>query len=521
MPNGKTRGSARDGRGGKTGRPGKAEAVGKTGGRNSLDRWWCGLPSRRRDLLVVGFMGLLTLIYFAPFIFSDKMLFGTDIIPMGYAARKIYAEFVRENLALPLWNPFLLGGMPFVEALHGDIFYPASLLYLLFPVHRAIGLKLVLHVFIAGITMYVYLRGLSLRRGVATVGGVGYMFAPYLVSLIYAGHDAKMYVTALFPLLLYSLERAVRRGGLLSVALGGAVVGLMILSSHVQMAYFALWGGAIYFLVLLIRVSRGGAAGKPVLRALAQAALIIVLGLGIGLVQLLPTYIYTNEFSPRAGGVDYGFASSWSLHPEEALSLVIPQFGGYQESYWGRNYFKLNCESPGLVVMFFALTALLWRRRWPVWVALGMGLFALAYGLGAHTPVHRLFFELAPGVKMFRAPSIIMFIFSWAMATMAAVGLAGFWADGKDGGGKGGAGGDGARRVFYLVGIWWALFALALIFREGLFDAWSSLLYKEITPQARDTMVEHVPAFLTEFVLGGMIRETVPGKNHSRRHEYG
>ena len=48
---------------------------------------------------------------------------------------------------LPLWNPYIYGGTPFVGGLQSAIFYPLNLIYLIFPIHVAINYSIILHVF--------------------------------------------------------------------------------------------------------------------------------------------------------------------------------------------------------------------------------------------------------------------------------------------------------------------------------------------------------------------------------------
>ena len=310
---------------------------------------------------------------FAEFVFSDDMLYGTDMIPMGYMMRKVVADYWKTHGTLPLWDRYILGGLPVVDAMHGDLFYPTTIFYFFMPLHRALGAKIVLHIWLAGLTMYFLLRTLGLRRQSALLGGLAYMAAPYIVSLTYAGHDAKIFVTALFPLSVALLERFLMRTEFRYAVLFGASVGLLFLTSHPQMAYFGCWGLLVYFLFSVPRLLSAGRLPRGV----ALLAMSVVIALSLASIQFLPTYFYTTNFSPRTGGVTFEYASSWSLHPEEIVSLAYPAFGGYDagdvHSYWGRNPFKLNCESPGPLMLLLAVGGilLLYRRRevWP-WIFL-------------------------------------------------------------------------------------------------------------------------------------------------------
>ncbi|HVP57344.1 MAG TPA: hypothetical protein VMU02_04560, partial [bacterium] len=229
--------------------------------------------------------------------------------------------------------------------------------------------------------------------------------------------DGKMFVTALFPLCVAALEIFLKTVKYFWAIVFGALLGLLFLTSHPQMTYFAMWGLVIYFLFSIPRLVKGKALGKGI----ALAALALVIGVAIGCVQFLPTYYYTTNFSPRTGGVSFAFASSWSLHPEEIVSLLYPMFGGYLDSYWGRNPFKLNAESPGPLLLLVALGGLilyLKRRERLPWLFLFI--FCPLYALGAHTPLLKLAFYAIPGAKFLRAPSIIMFMFSCSSAVLGA-----------------------------------------------------------------------------------------------------
>ena len=51
----------------------------------------------------------------------------------GYPFREFAAASLRAGEGFPLWNPYQYGGMPYVAAMHGDIFYPTFLLRMLLP----------------------------------------------------------------------------------------------------------------------------------------------------------------------------------------------------------------------------------------------------------------------------------------------------------------------------------------------------------------------------------------------------
>jgi len=383
---------------------------------------------------------LVTVLLFREFIFSDDMLLGMDTLSLGYMARAFFADALRAG-TFPLWNPVILGGTPFLESLAGgDSLYPPSLILLLAldPV-RALGWKLVMHVFLAGVLMYGWCRALDRSRLAAGLAGLGYMLAPFLVTLVFPGHDGKLFVTALAPLVFWMAERSLTARTLLPfVGLSGSVA-LVILTTHFQMAYFLFGSVGIYAVVRWIQEGSGGRR-SPAGARFAGFLLAAVVGAGAAGVQLIPAVEYITESSRRSAttvGAESpeaarAYSASWSLHPEEIMSLVIPEFVGNSaggtawatDTYWGRNPFKLNHEYIGLVLLILAgLSFLGGPRPWVRWTLAGIGGAGLLFTLGAHSPLWHLLYAVLPGVGLFRAPSMVIFVTGFAVATLAAFGV--------------------------------------------------------------------------------------------------
>jgi hypothetical protein len=388
---------------------------------------------------------LVTLVLFRKFVFSSDMLFGSDTLGLGYMARAFYADMLAQG-SFPRWNPLLLGGTPFLESLAGgDALYPTTLLFFLTETYRALGWKLVLHVFLAGLFMFGWIRSLGLSRAAALLAGLAFLLAPYMVTLVYPGHDGKIFVTALTPLLFWIAEWSLTRRGLLPFSVLGLVVALILYTTHFQMAYFLF--GAVGAYYIFRTVSAWRAAGEPsaapeargaALRRLALFLLAAVIGAAAAGIQLVPAYDYIGDFSRRAattaeaGEARIAYASSWGMHPEEAVSLVVPEFVGSNTggtewtdgTYWGRNTFKHNHEYAGLVVLLLAgLSFFGAPRRGVRWFFVVVGGTALLYSLGTWTPVWRIFYEVFPGISLFRAPAMAMFLFGFSAATLMAFGV--------------------------------------------------------------------------------------------------
>ncbi len=390
--------------------------------------------------------GVVTLFLFRSFVFSDAMLVGQDTLGLGYMAREFYANALKQG-TFPLWNPIILGGTPFLESLAGgDSLYPPSVLLLLvMATYRALGWKLVLHVFLAGLFMFGWTRSLGRSRAAALLAGLAYLLAPFMVTLVYPGADGRIFVTALAPLMFWVTEAALVRRSVLPFVGISLVVGSIILTTHFQMAYFLFGAVGVYAAFRCVQIGRGRSSGeglsgvRPAATRFGTFLAASVVGAGIGGVQLLPAVDYVTEHSRRTsttvrasdeGSVAY--SSSWSLHPEEVMSLVVPEFVGNsggsaawaRGTYWGRNQIKFNHEYAGAVVLLLAGLSFFGAPRKGIRLLLaGIGGVALFFALGPHTPVWRIFYEIVPGISLFRAPAQAIFLFGFAVTTLMAFGV--------------------------------------------------------------------------------------------------
>jgi hypothetical protein len=370
-------------------------------------------------------MGALTLLLFRNYLVSGPgaMLLGQDTIAAGIMFRSFFVEHFKALGRLPLWNPYLFGGVPTIEAGSGDILYPSSVLHLLLPMPSALAWKLILHVYLAGVFMYLAARAFGVSRWVALFAGSAYLLSANLVSLVWGGQDGKMYVTALFPAALWLLVTALDRRSWLRFLWLGAVAGLLVVA-HPQLAYYAYIALLAYTLGSLL--TRRDKSGALLATGLAGGMLAGLTAIGVAAITLFPMYRYLREDSPRAGpGRGFEYSASWSLHAEEALSLFIPDFSGtdaQSETYWGKNPFKHNSEYGGALVLVLGIAAIAGlkgdRRRWGLGA---MAAIALLYALGAGTPAFRLLYSVVPGLKNFRAPSLATFVAIAALTLLAAL----------------------------------------------------------------------------------------------------
>src|SRR5438093_7889724 len=106
-----------------------------------------------------------------------------DLVTSFYPYRTIAARAVREG-TLPLWNPYMLSGAPFLANAQSALFYPANLLYgvLTVPVAWAIGFFL--RPLVAGLFTALFLRRIGGTSTGAIISSLLFAFCGFLMGCI-------------------------------------------------------------------------------------------------------------------------------------------------------------------------------------------------------------------------------------------------------------------------------------------------------------------------------------------------
>jgi hypothetical protein len=342
----------------------------------------------------------------------------------GYAFRDFAAQSLKAGHGIPQWEPFLQGGMPYIAAMHGDIFYPTALLRWILPTDVAMTWEFIIHLFLCGLFTFFFLRAWNFGFWPRLLGGLAYMLGGSIAGFASPGHDGKLFVATLLPLALLLLTRGMRDGRRWAWGAFALVVGLTFLTPHPQLFQYFLILCGCYTLYLAFSTRPDGTR-LPTNVALGRIGLAlgaVLLGCLIGAIQYWPSLIEYKNWSPRAGGHTWEEATSYSYPIEELINWYWPQFTGILDSYWGRNGVHFHSDYFGVVALMLAGAAFgatprrVFRRFW-LWVFA----ISLLWALGGSTPFYHLVM-LVPYTKYLRAPSTMIFITSFATSVLVAIG---------------------------------------------------------------------------------------------------
>ncbi|MFN8472376.1 MAG: YfhO family protein [Anaerolineae bacterium] len=385
--------------------------------------------ARLPDLLALAALAALVVIFFAPILFlPDRWMpaGGGDLSGFMYPYIRYATETLR-TLHVPLWNPYLYSGAPFLADIQSSVFYPATLLLALLPIqvtYRELELLSVFHFWWAGAAMYITLRAWyrpALARPAALFGA-----AAFALSDVFFTHFGNLNLIASaswLPLVLLG----VRIGGPGGILLGAGALALSALAGHTQPPVMILLAVGVYGLLAIIdwlaRRLRPGSAvadtGASLSRTLLAVIAIPVLGLGMAAVVLLPAFELTQL--TRRVGLSYAEAAAFSLPVQALIDIVAPHLHGRGPAGFWASWPRVEVGYLGVFPLLLAVVGLTRRRGAVFWVVLTA--LALLLALGPATPLHGLFYQWVPGMAQLRAPARLMLLADFGIAGLAALGF--------------------------------------------------------------------------------------------------
>lgn len=345
-------------------------------------------------------------------LFASTAYTGLDwnyfLYPFYTFARDVYLEEGR----LPFWNPYVMGGMPFLSSLNAFTLYPTELLSLpwRFEPWTFYVLDMLLHLWLAGMGIYALERRLGLSSLPSVVGGLAFSLGGSIHSLAGAGHVRWLRGMGLMPWVFYCLIRSERTGSKTWLSAAGGLLALMALTASADLVLYAM---PIITCWLLLR-------GFGTVRQ--RLAGLMVLGFtlaGVSAVVWLPGLEYYLLSVRSSGSLNY--TTQWAMTLWDFLTFLVPDFFGVPGTYWGPHAFRSTTDYLGVLPMGLAAMALMtrWTETKPWTFLAGITLFL---ALLPSTPL-AFVFKIIPFYSGMRASLHWLSFFHLALVVLMGFGL--------------------------------------------------------------------------------------------------
>ncbi len=366
------------------------------------------------DLFFIALLLALSGLFFLPAVLHPSSLIyptfspHSDLTVIHWPKERLLTETLERYGQFPLWTPLILSGMPLMSNQLAMLFYPLNLVFLVLPLNVAFNLLFIIHVFLAGAGLYLFMRqGLGASGPASTIAALSFMFTGKLAAHVAGGHVSMVGTLAWLPWAFLFTHLALSKGDVLYSLLAGLALALQA-ATHTQLLIYTAYALLAYSLVQTWASRRADRWLTQSLKVLIPIPLVFVL---LGAVQILPLV----EMAPYSNRVlSLGQASAYSLSP---LTLFVGLFlpsskAGHELTIY-----------LGFLPLVLALLALVHERSRPVLFFGGLALFCLIFTLGINTPLFAIVYYLLPGLSWMRTPSRAVFLVALAVAVLAGYGF--------------------------------------------------------------------------------------------------
>jgi hypothetical protein len=377
--------------------------------------------NRLKNFSIAAFFLAVITVMFSGALEPGKMLLGNDTITIYMA----FAVFAKKMMllyhSLPAWLPDICLGMPMIGSSSLLYYYPTDLIFMLlpFPIQYMYVPDMIIHMFIAALGMYLFLKKLKLSREASLFGAAALMISGYMISYIFAGHWNNIKAGALIPFAFYFIHRALEEKKLIHYLNTALVFALQMLATGMQIMAYTYIGVVFYAGYRIIFVEKDGATRARTCLLFALSTVCILL---FSAPQFVPSIFYTNH--SWRGGISYENFVSWSFHPAETITFLLPRFYGlFGDTYYGHMMFNLTTYYFGvipLLLLFFLpfsgrykKTVIFFAAASAVFIVLAFGGYTFFYGIFYYIPVF----------KQFRNPSRFLYLATFFIITLSSVGL--------------------------------------------------------------------------------------------------
>lgn len=324
---------------------------------------------------------------------------------------------------IPLWNPYMNAGAPFLADPQTAVLYPPRLLTVTIlgwqdtvnagEVYAALQIEMALHVLGGTLVMYIFLRRVTGEENAPHQNKTTGVFASFLGALTFGyGGFLSAYpplqlplleTFVWFPLVMLGIHEATRpenkRLGWQCMVLAGVGGALATLAGHPQTLLFIGYTAVAYLIYRRWQRKWQGTLGGGVLFGMVAA--------GLSAALWLPAFQFQAQTYRENFGVD---DKGVGFHFQDVLQFLFPDMLGQ----WSPLYLGV----PGLILVGIAIVKSTAHTRF--WI--GVGVLGLLLSFGQRVAIYDLIYILVPGFAFFRGQERAALLVAMAGAVLVALG---------------------------------------------------------------------------------------------------
>ncbi|MBT1685547.1 YfhO family protein [Dawidia soli] len=412
-------------------------------------------------LVAIAAFLLVTVVFFSPFFFDNKVLSQYDI-QQWEGSSKTLRDYREATGQEGLWADNMFSGMPaYLINLHWSN-YGIGLL------KRVLSLGLAhpyANIFIAFISYYIMLLAFRVRPYLAIGAAIAFGLSSYMIVGLAAGHNGRIGAIAFMPLVIAGIHLAYSGRRLLGLGITTAAVALQLKENHLQVTFYLLLIVLIYGLVQFIYALREKkVAGFFATTAMLLPAAIIGACTFIGQLWGVTEYgAYTIRGksdlaapSQAVNGLPRSYAFDANNGVWEPFMMLMPNFYGgsaanylvrdqksevyqaltrsgdeqtanqlaqFTSAYWGPQSYTVPYYAGATIIFLFAVGLAFADRKY-IWWLVPAAALGIMLSWGANFSAFNYFlFDHVPGFNKFRSVTFALIITLFTLPLLGVLGV--------------------------------------------------------------------------------------------------
>ncbi|MCD4820060.1 MAG: YfhO family protein [Candidatus Cloacimonetes bacterium] len=338
---------------------------------------------------------------------------------------EVLIEYNKSHKDQALWNSNIFSGMPsYLTSFRAVVPFINNIKTL---TNNVMNWRIFM-LFMAGLGMYILMINLKFEPLIALMAAFSFALSCHFIGLIEIGHNTKIRSIIYLPWIFWAVHLLFTKRSILALGLTSIFLIGQLRESHPQIAYYT------YLMILLFWIYQLFTSFQTKeFKKFITFTILLIIGFVITIIAVAQPYLSIKEygeFSIRGGssGLDTDYATSWSFHPWEILTFIIPDFfGGVSPHYWGWMPFTQTSMYMGIVILFFAVSGIFLNRSKLMKFLVGLSILTLFFSFGRHFSILSDFLlNYLPGYNKFRVPATILILLQFSIVIMAGLGLQGF-----------------------------------------------------------------------------------------------
>jgi len=321
---------------------------------------------------------------------------------------RFYIGECLQNGQLPYWNPYQDLGYPIHADPSSGAWYPVVWLigstfgYSIY----SISFEFLLHIYLAGVGMFLLARTLKFETKFALMAGIAYMLSGFFVGN--AQHLSYIISGCWLPFIIQQYLLLIEEKKAIHALQAGLFMFLSITGGYPAVTIILTYLLLTFYLIHVISLIRSKSY-KSILQFTVQNGLFLATTILCSAVMLV-SVAQVSPYLSRLGNFNVEQALFSPFSPQSFISFLAPLTTTVKSTYWDADLSMRNGYF-GIIILLFFLIGIFIKKPKALRIIFWFGIFSLTASVGNYLPIRALLFNHVPLMNIFRFPSVFRLFF--------------------------------------------------------------------------------------------------------------